>query len=178
MLSIDGPNFFDQILSAFHLDNGCFVALVTGGMIFSVVSVRWRLICNPARMTRLACLCVMLMLGAGIISHHWFITSKIMATAPWLFFNLAIVAGAYALLSWVVKAGKSGWFDIIKPAGTATLTCYVLPYLTYSITALTGIELPYWLRTGAFGIVNCIAYAFVIVGLAWVLGHLRIKLKI
>lgn len=178
LLEIDGANFFDQILSTLHLGNGCSAALVTGGIILSVVSVRKGLLIDLAKMARLALVGVPLLLCAGIASHHWFITSKIMATAPWLFFNLAIVVGAYALLAWVVKAGKAAWFSIIKPAGTATLTCYVLPYLTYSVTALTGLVLPMWMRTGVVGIFNCIAYAFIIVGFAWLLGRLRIKLKI
>ena len=35
--------------------------------------------------------------------------------------------------------GKTNRFDIIKPAGTATLTCCILPYIGYSVQQLAGL---------------------------------------
>lgn len=178
LLEIDGRNFFDQILSMLHIENGCFIALTTGGIIISVISVRYGLLTNMRRMAAFAIPAACAALAAGLVCNKYFIVSKIMATAPWLFYNLAIAIAAYGLLIWVVKAGKANWFSPIKAAGTATLTCYILPYATYSIAAVAGVSLPLWLRTGLPGIANCAVYAYLIILLAHLLGKAGIRLKV
>jgi hypothetical protein len=84
----------------------------------------------------------------------------------------------YALLSWLDSKGWARWMNVIKPAGTATLTCYLMPYLAYAFADLTGWVLPDWFTHGFMGIVNCLCFALVIIGATWVLGKLNIKLKI
>lgn len=178
ILDIPGPNFFDQALDILHIGTGCSVALTTGGMIISVATVRYGLLDHIKKMLSWGLAAAAIMLILGIAANHWFITSKIMATAPWMFYNLAIMSVLYALMAWMVHAGHTAWFRIIKPAGTSTLTCYIVPYITYSVAALLSISLPVWLRTGVTGILNCIAYAFFVVGITYVLGKLHIKLKV
>lgn len=54
----------------------------------------------------------------------------------------------------------------------------MIPYVTYSIAALCSISLPLWLRSGAVGILNCIAYSFFIIGITYLLNKAGIKLKV
>ena len=61
---------------------------------------------------------------------------------------------------------------------SATLTCYLIPYVAYSVSSLLGIRLPEFLTTGLVGIMKCMAFAFLVVGITWLLGKYRIKLKI
>lgn len=64
----------------------------------------------------------------GWVAHHWWIISKIQATPTWLFYCCAMFFPAVALLHYLCDVkGKAHWFAIIKPAGTLTLTCYMVP---------------------------------------------------
>ena len=74
--------------------------------------------------------------------------------------------------------GKFSWFDPVKPAGTSTLTCYLIPYLYYSLADLSGTSLPESLKVGAIGLIKSLLFAFLIVGITAALGRMRIKLKL
>jgi hypothetical protein len=177
LLNLPRENFLDEWLHLLHIDNGALAAFTMGGMLLSLVSVKY-----AARSNRIKIICmagvICILLVAGILSHHSWIVSKLGATPPWVFFCTAIAVGGYGIIYGLVEAGKASWFTMIRPAGTATLTCYLLPYIMYSLTAIAGIGLPGWLTTGMAGVVNCIAYAFLITGLTWLLGKAHIKLKI
>lgn len=115
-LDIPGRNIFDQALDILHLGNGCSAALTTGGIILSVITVKYGLLIQTRRRLIFGAAACAAMLACCYASHFFFIISKIMGTAPWLFANLAIMAGAYTILIGVVNAGHAGWFDVIKPA--------------------------------------------------------------
>ena len=116
---------------------------------------------------------------AGYISREFFIISKISATPPWVFFSLATSFILFIVLHWLVDLkDKASWFSAIKTAGTATLTCYLTPYFFYSFRTLFGIQLPDFFRMGMIGLVKSMVYAFIIIGIVWMLGKAGIKLKI
>lgn len=118
-------------------------------------------------------------LMAGFFSRQVFIISKISATPPWVFFSLSSAFALFILLHWIVDAqGKENWFAAIKTAGTATLTCYLIPYYFYSFRSLAGIKLPDFLTTGFIGLIKSMAYAFIIIGIVWLLGKVHVRLKI
>lgn len=115
---------------------------------------------------------------AGMGLHQFFIVSKIHATPTWIFICNAIAFGFLALLFPIVDLyGKANWFAIIKPAGTSTLTCYLVPYIYYSV-AVYAFSLPAFLKTGAIGLIKSAVYALIVVGITALLGKLKIKLKI
>ncbi len=115
----------------------------------------------------------------GCLSREFFIISKISATPPWVFYSMSTAFILFIILHFVVDMmHKESWFAAIKPAGTATLTCYLIPYFFYSFRTLLGIGLPDFLRTGIIGLVKSMIYAFFIIGIAWLLGKMKIKLKI
>ena len=72
----------------------------------------------------------------------------------------------------------TGWFNLIRPAGTATLTTYLVPYVFYGFADVTGVVLPDWFTHGFMGLVNCLCFAFVVIGVTWVMEKLHVKLKI
>jgi hypothetical protein len=78
----------------------------------------------------------------------------------------------------LVEIGKAHWFNCIKVAGTATLTCYLVPYVAYSISSLMHIHLPSRLTNGFVGLLNCAAFSFMVIGITYLLGRIHIKLKI
>jgi len=110
--------------------------------------------------------------------HNVFIISKIQGTPTWVFLCNAIAFGILALTYFLVDLkGKVHWFDAIKPAGTSTLTCYLVPYVYYSLATYAFI-LPLWMKTGALGLVKSFVYALIIVGITALLGKMKIRLKI
>jgi len=119
-----------------------------------------------------------LLLIAGFALRHFFIISKIQATPTWVFLCNAIAFGFFALIYFAVDLkGKGNWFKIIKPAGTSTLTCYLIPYVYYSV-ATFAFTLPLFLKTGVVGLLKSFVYAMIIIGITALLGKAKIKLKI
>jgi len=119
------------------------------------------------------------MLVAAIISHQYWIISKLQATPTWLFYCCAIFFPLFALVYWFTDIKKqSHWFNIIKPAGTVTLTCYIIPYALYGILDLLPLPYPEWLFTGITGLIKAIVFSLVVVGLAWLLMKIKIRLKV
>jgi predicted acyltransferase len=120
----------------------------------------------------------LLLLNAAWPLHHFFIVSKIQATPTWVFLCNAISFGFLAIVYFVVDLkGKAKWFNLIKPAGTSTLTCYQIPYIYYSLAAY-AFTLPPFLKTGIVGLGKSMVYALIIIGITALLGKIHIKLKI
>jgi len=73
---------------------------------------------------------------------------------------------------------KQHWFNIIKPAGTATLTCYVIPYIWYSLMHILHVYYPSVLNSGVPGLLRSMVFSLIIVWIAGLLVKAKIKLKI
>jgi len=74
--------------------------------------------------------------------------------------------------------GKKNWFKIIWPAGTATLTCYLIPYLQVGFYKLLHVHYPKALNYGWGGFFRSWAVAFIVVLIGGFLEKRRLKLKI
>jgi len=119
-----------------------------------------------------------LLLIFGFALRNFFIISKIQATPTWVFLCNGIAFGFFALIYFAVDLkGKGNWFKLIKPAGTSTLTCYLIPYVYYSVATFAFV-LPVFLKTGVIGLLKSLVYALIIIGITALLGKLKIKLKI
>jgi len=136
---------------------------------------------NPEKQNKLPLFYIgagLLLLIGGLVLRNFFIISKIQATPTWVFLCNAIAFGFLALIYFVVDLkGKSNWFDLIKPAGTSTLTCYQIPYVYYSL-ATYAFTLPVFLKTGVIGLGKSMVYALIVIGIAALLGKVKVKLKI
>ena len=114
----------------------------------------------------------------GLFSHPHWIISKIQATPTWLFYCLAMFFPLFGIFYWLTDVkGKASWFNIIKTCGTATLTCYVIPYLWYSIQQLLEWYYPHALYSGIPGLLKSLVYSLIIVIIAGLLAKVKIKLK-
>lgn len=74
--------------------------------------------------------------------------------------------------------GKAKWFDIIKPAGTATLTCYLVPSFLYAIFTLTGFGITGFVAEGIPGLIKCVLFSLLAIGITALLGKVGVKLKV
>jgi len=111
---------------------GSTTVLTMGGVLFTLLIVR----CSQLEVRKQIIYLCVLVVGvtiAAIISHQFWIVSKLSATPTWVLYSSAIAMGTYGLLQWAVVKGKAKWFNIIKAGGTATLACYVMPYFLQSV---------------------------------------------
>jgi len=105
--------------------------------------------------------------------------SKIRSTPGWVFICSGITILMFELLIYVVDIkGKKNFFKIISPAGTSTLTCYLIPYIQVSLIELLGIEYPHILNFGFIGLLRSMATAFIIIWIGGLLEKKRLRLKI
>lgn len=110
-------------------------------------------------------------LGGGI--------SKIHATPSWVAICTGISILFFTGLIWLVdRKKKQQWFEVIKPAGTYTLTAYLLPYIFYPMVQIAGLYLPAFLLTGAVGLIKTFVFALLIIVLTGLLAKWRIRLKV
>jgi len=120
-----------------------------------------------------------LMLTFGFIIRPVGGISKIHGTPAWVGICTGISIITFALLIFLVDIkGKTAWFNSIKPAGTSTLTCYLIPYFLYSFMVLFNMHYPAFLSEGAGGILRSFAIAFVVIFITAFLekGNLRLKI--
>ena len=95
----------------------------------------------------------------------------------WLFFSLTVDFWLLALVFCLSDIlGRKGWFALIAPAGYATLTCYLIPYIWYPLRELCGIEIPGWY--GLTGIVISLVFALVVVQITRLLVVFGLKVKL
>lgn len=155
------------------------VALVSSGVLASSLLAAGQENDGGRRIVRSMLALSAAMLALGFISHPVWIISKIQATPTWLFFSLSIFYALYALLFWIADVkGLTAWAKPVSPAGTATLTCYVMPSIWYAFQRLLGVHWPESLSSGVPGLCRSMAFAFAIIGLTWIFGKCRLKLKI
>ena len=177
LLDLGRGNFIDSLRNTLHLGNGSDQALAMGGMILSIISARHAVRWKPDRRV-LAGLCAAAVLaGLGALSRLWFISSKNLATLPWALWSSAVCVAAYTLLQVLVRHKITGWYKPLSPAGTSTLTTYMVPELLAGVCGLTGLNL--WGRfSGLTGILYIIGYVAVVLAGTYALGKLRIRMKL
>lgn len=105
--------------------------------------------------------------------------SKIRATPAWVGICNGISILGFALMIWLADMRKkAGYFSVIRPAGTSTLTCYLIPYLLYSFFVIVHFHYPTFLSEGIGGILRSFAVAFVVIWITGLLEKVNIRLKI
>lgn len=179
LLCIAGSNhwlgFFDGIIPG----NGCFHAFTMCGMLISLLFNQSKSEFSINQKMLLSTGVGIGFLLAGFISHYFWIISKIQATPTWLFLCTGISVLFYVFMYWIADMQKkASWFDIIKPAGTATLTCYLVPYFLYSLFVLIPFSLPEVITASPIGLIKCVVFSFITIGITALLGKVGVKLKI
>jgi predicted acyltransferase len=105
--------------------------------------------------------------------------SKIHSTPAWIFICSGITILVFELLIFLVDVkGKNNWFKAIWPAGTSTLTCYLMPYYQVFILMLFDVRYPKILNNGIIGLARSMATAFILIALVGLMEKKRIRLKI
>jgi len=104
--------------------------------------------------------------------------SKIRSTPAWVFICSGITLLLFEFFIYLIDVKyKANWFRIIRPAGTSTLTCYLMPYFQVYLLMLFDVEYPEIFNNGIIGLMRSMATAFILI---WLVGlmekkHLRLK---
>lgn len=121
----------------------------------------------------------LLFISYGFLIRPSFIISKNLATPSWTSICIGMSYLIYMLLFILIeKWGYNKWAKPIKPAGTSTLTCYLMPYFIYPIVALAAFKWPTTLTSGGIGIIKSLLFSFlIIIFVGWLEKH-KFRLKI
>ena len=157
--------------------SGGLQALSFGGIITSLCLIRYK---NDIRILYgFLSFAGLLSLLLGLFLRKYFIISKIAGTPSWILISMSTAIFLFIFLHWVVDLKKQlSWYEPISIAGTATLTCYLIPYFYYSVRTLTGFQLPMFLTTGIIGLFKSMLYSFLIIIFARIASKSFIRLKI
>ena len=178
-------------LGGFHgiiHDNGTLQAFSMSGVLLSLLFTKWFTEKkSPTKLIQPVIAIGFVFLLAGFLARQAWIISKLTATPTWLFFCVGITTIVYAFLYWLVEIkGKANWFNIIAPAGTATLTCFLIPSIVYAVMQLAGFSFraptnPDWLLTLVTfpqGLLKTVAFSLFCIGITYLLGKIGVKLKV
>ncbi len=122
--------------------------------------------------------------GISALAAGWLLTplgiSKIRATPTWSLYSIGGAVLAFTVLYWICDVKKkTGWAFFARPAGSNTLTTYLLPDLWYYILAAAGIEyFDTHFNSSWPGAVRCAVFTGFILALAALLTRLRVRLQL
>jgi heparan-alpha-glucosaminide N-acetyltransferase len=154
-------------------------ASVMCGMLVSTVLFRLEESERPHYFIPFLLLLAGILMAAGFLSRPLWGISKIRATPSWTMICASISLLSFGLLHQLADRMKlSGWARVFSPAGSATLTCYLVPYILYPLAGMTGILLPGIITSGILGILKSILFSLLVIQLTGLLGRWGIRLKI
>ena len=121
----------------------------------------------------------MLNIAYGIGTRPIWGISKIQGTPSWLAICTGIGFLLFAILYYIADQKKiTGWAKIIAPAGTATLTCYMIPYFVYPMHSMVSFRFPDALNAGVLGLFVSFLFAMLVVVFTGWLERKGYKLKL
>ncbi|MEN0053427.1 MAG: DUF5009 domain-containing protein [Mucilaginibacter sp.] len=154
--------------------------LVTGGIIISEV---YALLVGLGKTQRLWFIFgltgVLLIVLGFLIRPYADGISKIRSTPAWIFICSGITLLVFELMIYLIDVkGKKNWFKWIWPAGTSTLTCYLMPYFQVFLMMMFHIGYPKGFNSGVLGLCRSMALSFVLIALVGLMEKRRIRLKV
>jgi hypothetical protein len=158
---------------------GTLPGLVMGGVLTSTVFQYFADRKENGKLVLALLLFSAILYGLSVITHPYWGVAKLGATPAWLFLCSSITIVAFLIIYWIADVKKkSGWFDRIRPAGTATILCYLVPYFVYSIREIFSIHLPQGLLTGGIGLIKSFLFAMLCVFITGALIRLGVRMKL
>lgn len=159
--------------------DGSLPALTMAGCFVSTLYLHFQKTEAPLRLLYSLIAIGLACLLAGLLLRPYWGISKIQATPAWTEICTGLSMLAFAFLYWLADLRKkTKWASFLKPAGVATLTCYLLPYLAYPAMQATGVRLPAFLTDGAVGLLTAMAFSLAIVFATGLLNRIGVRLKI
>ena len=167
-----GHNVLSDFADALHVGNGHIAIMALGGVLTTLAERRLK-----TKKVLWGFGAAAVLAGLGFAAHQGWIISKNLGTLPWCLYVSAVGVAIYTLFRILEKKSLMGWSKPLAPAGTATLTVYMLPYIYTSLWYFFDMTAPSWLY-GWVGVLKSALLSAVCIFLTWCLGKLGIKLRI
>jgi heparan-alpha-glucosaminide N-acetyltransferase len=161
------------------ISGGTLTALTLGGVISCYVFRYYRERKENRKMAITFIIAIVVLIALSLLTRPYWGISKLGATPAWLFICSAITLGAFLIMYWITDVKeKSKWFTLIKPAGTDTLLCYLIPYVLYAVIRLSGFTFPSFMLDGGIGLLKSLGIALLCVIITRTLNRAGIRLKL
>ncbi|MBJ6366899.1 heparan-alpha-glucosaminide N-acetyltransferase domain-containing protein [Snuella sedimenti] len=156
---------------------GTIPAFTNAGIIAALILVKFKND-TPKKLLTLTLTGVAILSYGFLMRPYWGI-SKIQGTPAWLGICIGLGFLLFVLCYYIADVKQhTQWAKIIAPAGTATLTCYMIPYFIYPIRNLSTIRLPDVLNNGILGLIVSFGFAMLVVIFTGYLEKKGFKLKL
>ncbi|MDR3773154.1 MAG: DUF5009 domain-containing protein [Terracidiphilus sp.] len=171
--------FHDRLpLYIWPFGNGSLPCIILAGVVTSSIFLDARTRSDPRRAFVLAACFGLLALAAGWVLAPLGI-SKIRATPTWSLVSIGAAVLAFVLLYWICDVKQwVRWAFLFRPAGSNTLTTYLLPDVWYFFSAVAGITfVDAHFTVGWPAVVKTFAFTFVMLAAAGLLTKLKVRLQ-
>ncbi len=160
------------------IGDGAMPALAICGVCLSLLYRKWK-DTDRMRFVYYGLFIGLALLLLGQWFREFWIISKIWATPSFTLICAGISTLGFVFVTYITDIRKwTSWYGWIQPAGTSTLTCYLLPYIHYALLGFVAYRLPEWMRTGELGMLKSLIYAWIIIVIAGWLERRRLNLKL
>ncbi len=176
----DWVTFTDELpFIAWPWGNGSMAGIMLAGIITSMIftgSHRW-----PSLRQRML---LALIFAIAAIGAAWALTplgvSKIRETPTWTLYSIGAAVLAFTALYWVCDVrGRTGWASFARPAGSNTLTTYLLPDYAHFLLAAAGIRyLDTHLDSHWPGVLKCAIFTALVLAAGSALTRSKIRLRL
>ena len=171
------PGAFSFIPPAIR--GGTLVGLTMGGVLTSLIFRYYREKQDHKKLTLILLAFAVVLIGLSVATRPYWGLAKLGATPAWLFLCSAFTILGFVVIYWIADVYKKDhWFDIVKPAGTATLLCYLIPYFAYFTTRALGINLPDFMLEGGVGLLKSFLFALLCVLITGGLIKAGVRMKL
>lgn len=174
--SLSGLPGWETLLSP--LGGGAMPALVLGGVLLTTILLHYTEKQESGKLIGIILAIAVLLIAAGFALRPAWGISKIRATPAWVLICSGITAGVFALIYWITDRKQINWWGFMRPAGTQTLLCYLMPYYAYALIPVLGISLPAILLTGTIGLIKSLVFSLLMIAIAGMLGRVGVKVKL
>lgn len=158
---------------------GTLTGLTMGGVVAAYVFRHYQGLGKNVRLTMIFLASAAALIALSVITRPYWGLAKLGATPAWLFLCSAFTLLAFTVVYWIADiGGKSKWFNIIRPAGTDTLLCYLIPYFIIFIRRIFGIRFPEFMLSGGVGLLKSFLLALLCVWITRGLNRSGVKLKL
>jgi predicted acyltransferase len=171
------PGFLSFIPNA--ILGGTLTGLTMGGVLTSIIFQYFRNKNDDKGLTIAFIGLATLLIILSVVTRPYWGLAKLGSTPAWLFLCSAFTILAFLVIYWVADVGKKeNWFDLIRPAGTSTLLCYLIPYFAYATTHALGFQLPEVVLMGGIGLLKSFLFAVLCAVITGWLIKVGIRLKL
>jgi heparan-alpha-glucosaminide N-acetyltransferase len=159
--------------------NGAMACMIMAGVVTSTIFLGTGQRPSPRRAMIVAAGFAVFTLAAGIVFTPLGI-SKIRATPTWSLYSIAASVLLFMLLYWICDVNRqTRWATLFKPAGSNTLTTYLLPDLWYFLLASLGVTfLESHFNQGWPGIVKTLVFTLFILAVSAILTRQKVRLQL